>query len=147
MEKLEFIDENGEKTQFYVIEETRINGINYLLVSESDNEDEEAEAYILKDTSDAASEEAVYEFVEEDSELEAVGKVFSELMDDDVLLAGVSVLTIGQYLQPSRKNIPVSEYVTPECFEYYRQQAVGKGFKKVESAPLVRSSYHAEKHI
>ena len=86
MEKLEFIDENGEKTQFYVIEETRINGINYLLVSESDNEDEEAEAYILKDTSDAASEEAVYEFVEEDSELEAVGKVFSELMDDDVEL-------------------------------------------------------------
>ena len=84
MEKLEFIDENGEKTQFYVIEETRINGINYLLVSESDNE--EAEAYILKDTSDAASEEAVYEFVEEDSELEAVGKVFSELMDDDVEL-------------------------------------------------------------
>ena len=77
MEKLEFIDENGEKTQFYVIEETRINGINYLLVSE---------AYILKDTSDAASEEAVYEFVEEDSELEVVGKVFSELMDDDVEL-------------------------------------------------------------
>ena len=85
MEKLEFIDENGEKTQFYVIEETRINGINYLLVSESDNEDEE-EAYILKDTSDAASEEAVYEFVEEDSELESVGKVFSELMDDGVEL-------------------------------------------------------------
>ena len=75
MEKLEFIDENGEKTQFYVIEETRINGINYLLVSESDNEDEEA-----------ASEEAVYEFVEEDSELESVGKVFSELMDDGVEL-------------------------------------------------------------
>ena len=69
-----------------------------------------------------------------------------ELMDD-VLQAGVSVLTIGQYLQPSRKNIPVSEYVTPERFEYYRQQAVNKGFKKVESAPLVRSSYHAEKHI
>lgn len=88
MERLEFIDDNGEKTQFYVIEETRINGINYLLVSESDDENEEAEAYILKDTSDAASEEAVYEFVEEDSELEAeaVGKVFSELMDDDVEL-------------------------------------------------------------
>ena len=86
MERLEFIDDNGEKTQFYVIEETRINGINYLLVSESVDENEEAEAYILKDTSDAASEEAVYEFVEEDSELEAVGKVFSELMDDDVEL-------------------------------------------------------------
>ncbi len=82
MEKLEFIEDNGEKVSFYVIEETRINGINYLLVSES--EDEEADVYILKDTSDAASEEAVYEFVEEDGELEAVGKVFQELMDDDV---------------------------------------------------------------
>ena len=86
MEKLEFVDENGDKTLFYVIEETRINGINYLLVSESDSDEEEAEAYILKDVSDAASEEAVYEFIEEDSELEAVGKVFSELMDDDVEL-------------------------------------------------------------
>ncbi len=83
MEKLEFIDDNGEKVSFYVIEETRINGINYLLVSESED-DEEADVYILKDTSDAASEEAVYEFVEEDGELEAVGKVFQELMDDDV---------------------------------------------------------------
>lgn len=86
MEKLEFIDENDEKLEFFIIEETRINGINYLLVSESDSEDDEAEAYIFKDTSDAASEEAVYEFVEEDSELEAVGKVFSELMNDDVEL-------------------------------------------------------------
>lgn len=86
MEKLEFIDENGGKIEFFIVDETRINGINYLLVSDSDSEDEEAEAYILKDVSDAASEEAVYEFVEEDSELEAVGKVFSELMDDDVEL-------------------------------------------------------------
>ncbi|MGM9758858.1 MAG: lipoyl synthase [Parabacteroides sp.] len=69
-----------------------------------------------------------------------------ELMDD-VRAAGVSVLTIGQYLQPSRKNIPVKEYVTPEQFETYRTVALGKGFTKVESAPLVRSSYHAEKHI
>lgn len=69
-----------------------------------------------------------------------------ELMDD-VLAAGVSVLTIGQYLQPSRKNIPVSAYITPEQFEIYRIEALEKGFKKVESAPLVRSSYHAEKHV
>ena len=62
-----------------------------------------------------------------------------ELMDD--------VLTIGQYLQPSRKNIPVKEYVTPEQFESYKSIALQKGFKKVESAPLVRSSYHAEKHV
>lgn len=66
---------------------------------------------------------------------------------DDVLSVGVSILTIGQYLQPSRKNIPVSEYITPERFEYYRQLAIEKGFRQVESAPLVRSSYHAEKHI
>ncbi len=85
MEKLEFIEDNGEKVSFYVIEETRINGVNYLLVSENED-DEEADVYILKDTSDAASEEAVYEFVEEDEELEAVGKVFQELMDDDVEL-------------------------------------------------------------
>lgn len=66
---------------------------------------------------------------------------------DDVLGTGASVLTIGQYLQPSRKNIPVSEYVYPDQFEKYRQIALGKGFKHVESAPLVRSSYHAEKHV
>ena len=65
----------------------------------------------------------------------------------DVRAAGVSVLTIGQYLQPSRKNIPVKEYVTPEQFESYKSIALQKGFKKVESAPLVRSSYHAEKHV
>lgn len=69
-----------------------------------------------------------------------------ELMDD-VLQAGVSVLTIGQYLQPSRKNIPVTEYITPERFEIYRLRALEKGIPKVESAPLVRSSYHAERHI
>lgn len=66
---------------------------------------------------------------------------------DDVLETGAFVLTIGQYLQPSRKNIPVSEYVHPDQFEKYRQIALGKGFKHVESAPLVRSSYHAEKHV
>lgn len=69
-----------------------------------------------------------------------------ELMDD-VLSLGVRILTIGQYLQPSRKNIPVREYVTPEQFESYKAIALGKGFEKVESAPLVRSSYHAEKHV
>lgn len=69
-----------------------------------------------------------------------------ELMDD-VRNAGVSVLTIGQYLQPSRKNIPVKEYVTPDQFEAYKSIALQKGFAKVESAPLVRSSYHAEKHV
>lgn len=69
-----------------------------------------------------------------------------ELMDD-VLAAQVSVLTIGQYLQPSRKNIPVEAYITPEQFDIYKAKALAKGFKMVESAPLVRSSYHAERHV
>ena len=69
-----------------------------------------------------------------------------ELMDD-VRAAGVSVLTIGQYLQPSRQNVPVKEYVTPEQFAVYKTVALEKGFAQVESAPLVRSSYHAEKHV
>ena len=83
MEKLDFVDENGDKVDFYVLEETRINGINYLLVSESDGEDEEADAYILKDVSEAACEEAVYEFVEDDNELDSVFKIFQELVDDE----------------------------------------------------------------
>ncbi len=69
-----------------------------------------------------------------------------ELMDD-LLDAGVSVLTIGQYLQPTKKHLPVKEYVTPEQFEIYRKTGLEKGFRYVESSPLVRSSYHAEKHI
>lgn len=69
-----------------------------------------------------------------------------ELMDD-VLAQGTSILTIGQYLRPSRKNIPVAEYIHPDQFEAYRAIALEKGFRHVESAPLVRSSYHAERHI
>ena len=78
-----------------------------------------------------------------------LGEIEDEVLAlmDDVLKTGVSVLTIGQYLQPSRKNIPVSEYISPDCFEQYRIAALSKGFTHVESAPLVRSSYHAEKHV
>ena len=65
---------------------------------------------------------------------------------DDALQAGCSILTIGQYLQPARKNIPVSEYVHPKKFEEYKQIGLQKGFTIVESAPLVRSSYCAERH-
>jgi lipoic acid synthetase len=66
---------------------------------------------------------------------------------DDALENGCSILTIGQYMQPSRKNIAVTEYITPEKFEEYKQIALSKGFRQVESAPLVRSSYCAEKHV
>ena len=66
---------------------------------------------------------------------------------DDLLAAGVTVMTIGQYLCPSKDHLPVSEYVSPEQFEKYKTVGLEKGFKYVESGPLVRSSYHAEEHI
>lgn len=66
---------------------------------------------------------------------------------DDLRSKGCQIITIGQYLQPTHKHFPVAEYVTPLKFKHYRSIALQKGFKRVESAPLVRSSYHAEKHI
>lgn len=70
-----------------------------------------------------------------------------EQLMDDLLATGCKILTIGQYLQPTHKHYPVAEYVTPAQFEKYKETALSKGFEQVESAPLVRSSYHAEKHI
>lgn len=69
-----------------------------------------------------------------------------ELMDD-LRRAGCQILTIGQYLQPSHKHSPVAEYVTPAQFASYKETGLAKGFDQVESAPLVRSSYHAEKQV
>lgn len=69
-----------------------------------------------------------------------------ELMDD-LRTVGCHILTIGQYLQPSHRHYPVAEYVTPEQFQKYKETGLSKGCDQVESAPLVRSSYHAEKHL
>jgi lipoic acid synthetase len=66
---------------------------------------------------------------------------------DDLLAHGCHILTIGQYLQPTHRHYPVHEYVTPEQFARYREIGLQKGFREVESGPLVRSSYHAERHI
>ncbi len=66
---------------------------------------------------------------------------------DDLRSVNCDVVTIGQYLQPTPKNLPVTEFVHPDQFERYRQAALAKGFMYVESGPLVRSSYHAEKHV
>ncbi len=66
---------------------------------------------------------------------------------DDLLESGCSVFTIGQYLQPSLDHMEVVEYVDPERFEKYKREALERGFLFVESHPLVRSSYHAEKHV
>lgn len=67
-----------------------------------------------------------------------------EIMDD-LRKVGCQILTIGQYLQPTHKHYPVAEYVTPIQFDIYKKVGLEKGFTQVESAPLVRSSYHAEK--
>jgi len=70
----------------------------------------------------------------------------SELMED-VLSAGCYFLSIGQYLQPSRKHLPVKEYIHPEVFEKYKEKAYSSGFKHVESGPLVRSSYRSANYL
>jgi lipoic acid synthetase len=76
-----------------------------------------------------------------------LGEKFEEVLDvmDDLLNVNCKILTIGQYLQPSKNNYPVKEYVIPQIFNEYKKIALEKGFTYVESAPLVRSSYHSEK--
>jgi lipoic acid synthetase len=66
---------------------------------------------------------------------------------DDLKAAGCKVLTLGQYLQPAPNLMKVAEYITPEQFGIYRKEAYKRGFRYVESSPLVRSSYHAERHV
>tara|TARA_A100001035_G_C27774190_1_gene498053 strand:+ start:501 stop:1415 length:915 start_codon:yes stop_codon:yes gene_type:complete len=65
----------------------------------------------------------------------------------DLRNVGVSIMTIGQYLQPSKKHLPVVDFISPEKFSEFRDIGLSLGFRHVESSPLVRSSYHAEKHI
>ncbi|MES2655171.1 MAG: lipoyl synthase [Bacteroidota bacterium] len=76
---------------------------------------------------------------------ETENEVF-EIMDD-LVAHGCDVLTLGQYLQPTKMHLAVEEFITPEQFDYYKQVGLAKGFNYVESGALVRSSYHAEKHI
>ena len=78
-----------------------------------------------------------------------LGETEAEVLQtmDDLRTAGCKVLTIGQYLQPDTNLLPVEEYIKPEIFELYRGEGLKKGFSFVESSPLVRSSYHAERHV
>jgi len=78
-----------------------------------------------------------------------LGEIEHEVIETlkDLKIAGCDILTIGQYLQPSAKHLPVVEFVKPAQFEKYKQIGLDLGFRFVESAPLVRSSYHAEKHL
>ncbi len=80
-ERIIMTDENGESVEFFVLEETRIHGKNYLLVTDA-GEDEDGECYILRDMSRTEDPEAVYEFVEDDKELDGLYRIFSELLGD-----------------------------------------------------------------
>ena len=78
-----------------------------------------------------------------------LGETEEEVLETmhDLRSVGCDVLTLGQYLQPTPKHLPVAEFVHPEKFEEYRVKGLEMGFRFVESGPLVRSSYHAEKHL
>lgn len=83
-EVIPFVTDDGEELELYVLEQTKLNGLNYLLVADTlDEEDDDVTVYIMKETVAKEGEElAFYEFVEEDGELEALGKIFEELLED-----------------------------------------------------------------
>jgi lipoic acid synthetase len=78
-----------------------------------------------------------------------LGEEKTELLQvmQDLREVGVNVLTLGQYLQPTKNHLPVDRFVHPDEFNEYRETGLQMGFDIVESGPLVRSSYHAERHI
>ena len=65
----------------------------------------------------------------------------------DLRSIGVDILTIGQYMQPTKNHLLVVEFIKPEIFAKYKEIGLNKGFRFVESGPLIRSSYHAERHL
>jgi len=66
---------------------------------------------------------------------------------DDLAANGCDILTLGQYLQPTKMHLEVAEFIHPDLFDHYREEGLRRGIKYVESGPLVRSSYHAERHV
>ena len=78
-----------------------------------------------------------------------LGETEEEVIEsmNDLVNNGVHILTLGQYLQPTRKHHQVIEYIHPDQFAKYKEIGMQLGFRVVESGPMVRSSYHAEKHL
>ena len=81
-EKITFCPEGDEPVEFYVLEQTRIGGVNYILVTDTDDDDEEGEALILKDSSADGEEESIYTIVDDGDELAAVGGVFAKMLEN-----------------------------------------------------------------
>ena len=84
--KITLINDLGEREEFFVVEQTRLNNTDYLLVTEAESGD--SDAYILKDVSAKDDEEAVYEFVEDDTELDVLADIFAELLDEEADIEG-----------------------------------------------------------
>lgn len=83
MDKIVFtFSDTEEKVEFFVLEQTKFQGCQYLLVTDNDEEEGESDAYILKDLSDSTDTDAIYEMVEDDKELDAVSQIFAELLED-----------------------------------------------------------------
>lgn len=80
--KITMVTEDGESVDFYVLEETRLSGMNYLMVTDAAEDEDEGECYILKDLSKPEDNEALYEFVEDDNEIDYLYRIFSELLED-----------------------------------------------------------------
>ena len=80
MEKITFCPEDGEAVEFFVLEQTRLGGVDYILVT--DSEDDDAEALILKDVSAPEDEEAIYSIVDDDKEMDAVAAIFTDMLED-----------------------------------------------------------------
>ena len=76
-----------------------------------------------------------------------VAKAIKKMGVKHAVITSVNILTIGQYLQPTKMHLEVDDFITPEIFEMYKEEGLRRGLKYVESGPLVRSSYHAERHV
>ena len=78
-----------------------------------------------------------------------LGETTEEILESmqDLRNSGVVILTLGQYLQPTKSHLAVAEFIHPDTFAMLKEKGMAMGFRYVESGPLVRSSYHAEKHI
>jgi hypothetical protein len=80
--KVVFTTDDNEQVEFYVLEQTKLNGFTYLLVTDSEEDEEDGTAYILKDLSQDSDEAALYDIVEDEDELELIAKIFEELLDE-----------------------------------------------------------------
>lgn len=81
MQSINFITDEGEEILFYIIEQTTLAGKDFLLVTDSDTQEDEAQVYIMQEISNQ-DDQTIYEFVEDEAQLEALSKVFEELLDD-----------------------------------------------------------------